>query len=463
MAFVLCVWLLFTTIIAEGGANEAFIQHKMSTKLENNTLKIRVQVIRPGMRCMLRTESKDPANPDFIGALHYHAFQIGPLRPRGVLKEISAPFSYGITSSVYQGSAAYRLDFSMEPVKTYGLGWEKSNVGGVGIRKDKKTVRFGAWCRIKMGRNISCVPCYCESYLPGISEDEFQDIDLQSNYPEQTQARAVRKAALSFVIGEGVQRLQLLAAVAENGPDVPSVYIRGFMNFEDGGALNWNWKVMLLSRCATSGFPDDDGSDLLEKASLSGLCEMRYARFGINIDGLIKRYRKQPVPQRYVACNRRIGCEMQMGLFWFLLKSKAEYSWQYDSQGCLNGEYHQDVNVGVERDGWECRLLADCSHPFSGASSYKLKWVADVSWGPCRVSYAAKGIWEDCVHMDALREWTTSVRGEYTYNSGKYEVDFWAKIECKGDMSGIIEFPLSLGMRMSTLRDSKNTSRFQNR
>lgn len=444
------VWLFLSFGILSICAEECLLKRKTETRLEENELKVRVQAIRPGFRCMLLSEGPEPDQLSHTGALRFHSLSFGPLKQMGVLKELSKPFQYGINSSVYRYTAGCRADFSLNPINTLGLSLRWANTYGLYAIKDEDIYRLGGWGILQFGDHFTCVPLYSENWLPATPRDKLEDttdVPLQTPFSEPQCRKRVRTVALSLKVKEGRQECRLLSAAACAVVGRPSFFGRVYLNFSGTGWLDWRLK--LLGKWIGREFPGPDGTVPEEKASLAGFGELSRRRSGFNIQCKIYRDKVYPVPRRYTGCGRELGGKIYTGLGILEGQSTVKYAWKFDEEGFITGEYRQDLALKLEKKSWKCGCLGGWEYPFSSEREFSLKCTGE-TWGEhLSVSHMVKGEWQRSITFGSLEEWSASLQWEYRRKKGN-NMTLWAKILCRGDPSGPIEFPLSLGMKAET-------------
>ncbi len=431
-------------------AEERGLKRKMETRLEETELKVRIQAVRPGFRCMLLSEGSEPAQLSHTGAFRFHSLTFGPLKYRGVLKELSKPFQYGINSSVYRHTIGCRGDFSLNPVNTLGTALQWADAWGLCAVKNKEIYRWAGWGILHFGDHFTCVPVYSENWFSDKSGDtpaDTADVPLQTSFPKPLCRRRIRTAALSLLVKEGRQECRILSAAACAVAGRPSFFGRVYLNLS---GTEWlDWRLKLLGKWIGRRFPGSDGRAPEEKASLAGFMEISRGRSGINIRGKIYRDKIYPIPQRFTGCGREMGGKIYTGLGSVEGRSAVKYAWKFDEAGLITGEYMQNLELKLEKRCWKCGCLGAWAYPFSSEREYSFKCTGEIVGEHISISNMIKGDWQRSITLGSLEEWSASLRWEYRRKKGNC-MTLWVKMLCRGDPSGSIEFPLSLGMKAET-------------
>src|SRR6056297_916911 len=96
---------------------------RIESRLEEELQRVKIEALQPGFRCMLLSEGESPLQQSASIAFQWHPLGVGPLIRKGVIKEIEKPFQYSLNSQVYRQPAGCRVDFSLNPVPSYGVVW----------------------------------------------------------------------------------------------------------------------------------------------------------------------------------------------------------------------------------------------------------------------------------------------------------------------------------------------------
>src|SRR6056297_26288 len=454
-------FIFFSSVLLPGLSERALPVKCIESRLEENLHKLKIEAAKPGFRCLLLSKGKSPLRQSASIALHWRSLGIGPLLRKGFIKEIEKPFQYSINSQVYQQSAGCRIDFSLSPVQSYGAVWQGNNEYGFFIREEESLYRWGGWFSFNIVQNILLEPWGCVfSQLPafdtqGLSVDQGSDEEVQSAQPLQTtsvntmHSQRIHTFGLNIIVREGRQECRLLAALMYSAAGKPSCFFRSYVDLHFTG--RFNWQLSMLGRWIGEGFEDSKGVLPQKKASLSSLAGVSFGRNGLSIHWEISRNRLPVVPLRYVECEREMGGKVYTGFSFFDCNSSFSHNWDFDEEGQLTGKYKHDVNLSVSPSGWNLKFRFASLFPYTSVAEHSAKLEAGTSIGCVSLSAFGKLTWEQDLSREAIDGWSAALRGEYTRRADDF-MELWAKLVCEGNLSGRVEFPLSLGMKLESTR-----------
>ncbi len=437
----MCFFLFIYTQNITAGKTAA--QTRFESRLEENVHTMRLENNRPGLRCMLLTSGESPLHMEPMAAVQWHCLGMGPILPGGIIKEIQKPFTYSLGSAVLQEPAGFRLDFSLNPGDSFGSILLGSKAGsfdrsGVFVEKDSPQHRAGAWLEITSGKRMRYSLCVYGSLLPEHPEEKIDEMALQGRYPSGVQGRRFNTYAFELQRQEADSECSILTAVILSPVGIPALYGRGYLRFGSAiGKGRFRWQAALLGRCAGDKFTNAEGQLPEEEASLEGRFMAGTRRNSIQLQGQLCRHKLTPVPERYVACGRKGGAELQCGFLWFDGRIGGSHECCFDEEGHADIRSDCEAEIAVSREQWEFAVRSTGRREGMEAVEYRHKFCLNAEIG----NWGLNGVLD---LEERLHSYSGSIRGEYERD----ELCLWAKLGWEFDPDDGLETPLSLGMKL---------------
>jgi len=432
---------------------------RIESRLEEELQKLKAEVLQPGFRCMLLSEGESPLRQSASIALAWHSLGIGPLIRQGVIKEIENPFRYSLNSQVYHQPVGCRIDFSLNPVRSYGAVWQGDSEYGFFIREDETLYRWGGWFSIDIGQKILLEPWACELLQASafdekeLSFNRKEDEGGASAQPLQTNSMSIMHTqrihtfGLNLIVQEGRQECRYLWAMMYSATGKSSSFFRSYVDLHSTGCIDW--QLSMLGRWIGEGFENSKGVLPQKKASLSGLAGVNFARSGLSIHGEISRNKLPAVPLRYVECERELGGKVYTGFSFFDCNSSFSHAWGFNEEGQLTGKYKHEATLSLKtsRWNWKCRFASQ--FPYTSVVEHSAKLESRVLVGCLSISASGTLTWKQDLSREAVESWSAALRGEYKRRADDF-VELWFKLMAEGNRSDRVEFPLSIGLKIES-------------
>ncbi|MCF7947067.1 MAG: hypothetical protein K9M94_00595 [Spirochaetia bacterium] len=432
---------------------------RIESRLEEELQKLKIEAIQPGFRCMLLSEGESPLRQSASISLQWHSLGIGPVIRRGVIKEIEKPFQYSLNSQVYQQSAGCRIDFSLNPVPSYGAVWQDGSEYGFFMREAETLYHWGGWFSIEIGRKILLEPWVYEmlqtsafdeqgiSFNQVAEEGEAAAQPLQTNSMSIVQSQRAHTFGLNLIIQEGRQECRYLWALMYSAIGKPSSFFRSYVDLHSTG--RFDWQLSILGRWIGEGFENSKGVLPQKKASLSGLAGVNFDRSGLSIHGEISRNKLPAVPLRYVECERELGGKVYTGFSFFDCNSSFSHAWGFTEEGERTGKYKHEAGFSLKTSGWNWKCRFASRFPYTSVAEHSAKLEARASLGCLSISASGKLTWKQDLSREAVESWSAALRGEYKRRADDF-VELWFKLMAERKRSGRVELPLSIGLKVET-------------
>lgn len=449
--------LLFISPIQGLRAESRAVQTRLESRLEENLQTIRLEYLCPGLRCMLIGRGEAPRAMKPIVALQWQFMGAGPLVPCGILKEVQKPFEYAASSPIFQQTAGYRINFSLNPQKRFGgvlLGRGEHGRSAVWVETDDCLQRAGGWFDTSSFELIQLTVGMYTSLLPERSRETAEEGALQSRYPDGVHVGRFTTVVLQLEVSEDENCCSLLSALMWSPVGEAALFGRAYMRFGRGGCNNGvrrcnrgyrgrgvHWECILLGRVIGQSFTTARGEIPEEKASLQGILTVGIGRSGICMEGAVERDKPASVPERFIACERKSSVELYCGFLCFDCSVLYDQDWGYDEVGELKADCSFEAEVEAVGEHWKVVATTSSKRSEGANPECKQRFKYQVDPGRWRLSGS-------CDLQDSMWLQSGYIRCE---REGEYQGDelcLWVKLAWEFDKAGRLETPLSLGVKL---------------
>lgn len=306
----------------------------------------------------------------------------GNLQRKGLLRELSDPFSLSVHSSGFYEVSGYKADFSLEPVSTRG-GAFRLPVAFMGSVLSLGITGQDEYSRVYVSSMRKVPSGSIDTFLLFCSNERRSSDGLISDYGIRPHTKPLCFSGFRLTAVEGGCRFGALFSMVQSSAGQPGALLRFHLRL--GTHQSGGFACLLLGRTVTDTYTDAYGCRIPEESELQIRGEYARDNYQIFAEGTLERNRETAVPQLYIDTLRTIQGGWRVETDWLRFRYTGECSLRTQDPSGSTVEEEHELTIRYGQSWWWSEISGEAGRELGGDYLFQAEGEAGIRLAPLKI------------------------------------------------------------------------------